>query len=703
MKKYKYKNIINLLVVFFIITSTNAQEKTGKPIANINAIARYFNNSVELRFFPDKRKILYQGLKNGFAIKRAILPDPIPKVENIDDIIKFETIGITKVLSENEWQKLINNADEKSKKNLQLAKDFLNNIDKDKGGKFSLDKGIKQLKEEKSRESFEYLIFVMTAIKDKNVAKALGLGFIDQNIIKNRRYLYKVEVLGESKLYTINSIVFSIQTKKEQLKKRKIYVKPGDTKLSFMWEENDMISGGLVERKNNKTGKWEQLNKVPVYTLGNSVRNGYTDKGLTNYVTYEYRFYGYNPFGEKILFGTAKGMPRDLTPPKKPIFKSAKHTKPNEITIKWDVYKPMDNDLRGFIIARSNERKGKFKILHKKILSKNTRQYKDNTFKKDETNYYVIQAIDTAGNISSTVPAFVTIIDSIPPKKPAFVSGKIDSLGVVTLTVKLNKEKDLMGYRLYKANSPKHEFSVIREGFDDNDSIQKPVQLIFKDTVTLNSLTPYIYYRVKALDKNFNQSEFSDILKVKRPDKIAPVIPVFKKVVVGKNQVSLSFAPSTSEDVEKQFIYRKTNIKDEWKLLAELDKNQNKYIDKKVKQGVKYYYSLRAVDDSGNYSKFSVAIFATPYDDGVLPVVKEIKKQKTKDMLVLQWTYPKKYKDVYFVIYKKNRKGNLVQYKSINKPIFSEKYNPGNTYAIKAFTKKGGESKISKTIKLQKS
>jgi hypothetical protein len=543
----------------------------------------------------------------------------------------------------------------------------------------------------------------MNAIKCKECADALGLAFFDKTAQKNKVYIYRVKVNGESDKYQIESFPFTMETNQfDALKQRKVYVKPGDTELSFMWDENDMVSGTIVERKNPFTGQWEFITNAPEYNITDGQRKGFFDKKLTNYKTYEYRFYGDNPFGERVLFGTAKGMPRDLTPPRTPIFIEAKHSKPNEISIKWDVHTPIDGDLKGFLIARGDSNNGKFAIVHEKLLAKETRSYIDNTFKTDETNYYIIQAVDTSGNVSSTIPAFVTIIDSIPPVQPKFVSGKIDSLGVVTLVVEKNKEKDLMGYRLFRANSPEHEFSVIREGFNPNDTIEKPVQLIFTDTVTLNSLTPYIYYRIKALDQNFNQSEFSEILKVKRPDIIPPTTPVFKNIIARKQEIELQFALSKSEDVEEQYIYRKTEIDSPWELLANLKNEQTNYIDKNVKPNIKYYYSLRAKDDSNLYSKYAASVYGNLYDDGVRPPVENFTIKKVENKTVLNWTYKTFNDETFFVIYKSNSKAKLVQYKNSTKLSFEENFDNKNSYAVKVFTKDGGQSVMSKTLRVDK-
>lgn len=698
--------VLSILVSLFVIQTKAQEQKPEVPTSSINTVARYIQleNSVEMRFVPDKKAVLYAGLKDGFIIERADITVLKEGIESIDDL-EFTKVGESKAYNEEQWKNALLKGDAKNKKDLELAKEFFESIDEKRGGNFSFDEGIKAMKEQKSKEDIEYLIFVMNAIKNKNVAKALGIAFTDSTVEKNKTYIYRVKLVKQSKLYQTMATPFTIETSdSEKDKKRKIYVKAGDTLLNFLWEENDMVSGVLVERKNNTTGQWESLTKTTIYTLTSSNRKTFIDKGLINYQTYEYRFYGFNPFGEKVLFGEAKGMPRDLTPPKKPLLKLAKHTKPNEISIKWDIQKPEDSDLKGFVVARGEDNRGKFSIIHKDLLAKSTRSFTDKTFKKDRTNYYVIQAIDTAGNVSSTIPAFVTIIDSIPPTKPKFIKGKIDSLGVVTLDVRLNKEKDLMGYRLFRSNSEKHEFSVIQEGFDANDSIPKPVQIVFKDTVTLNSLTPYIYYRIKALDKNYNQSPFSDILKVKRPDKIAPTIPVFKNVKVRTDAVELYFALSNSIDVVEQNIYRRLSFDEPWVFLSKLKNDQKKYIDKNLKQGIKYYYTLRAKDDSDNYSKYAVAVYGMPYDDGVRPVVTNFKatNDKEKKTVSLNWDYPKKYKDAYYAIYKKNKKGQLVQYKSVSSKNFKETLKKGkHEYGIKVFTKDGGESKISEILTVE--
>lgn len=700
MKKYLI-NIPFFVIVFVLITTKSiAQEESATtPTSKINVLGRYLNKekAVELIYFPDKKSTLYLGVKNGFIVERAELNDSIFTEEDIKFIKIKEVFPYTKP----EWENAFSTSNENTKKELTLAKDFFDNIDKVEGSSISLGKGIRELKEAKSKEDFQYMIFVMNAIKDNKVAKALGLSFMDHTIKPNKKYVYRVKLVKESNLYKIESLLFEIETFNEEKQiKRKIYINPGDKQLTFIWDENDNVSGAFVERKNNTTGKFELLTENPILSSSNSGRNSYTDKNLSNYTKYEYRFYGMNPFGEKVYFGEEKGMTIDLTPPINPSITKLKQTSPGEVKIEWKM-NVEELDLKGFVIARSDKNKGNFQLLHSKLLPKNTKAFTDKTFSKEKDNYYIVQAIDTAGNLSSSTPYMVTIIDSIPPVKPKFISGKIDSLGIVTLNIKLNKEKDLMGYRMFRSNSENHEFSVISEGFHEKDTIFREAQTVFKDTVTINSLTPYIYYKIKALDYNFNQSEYSEILKVKRPDKIPPTTPVFKRVLVGKDSITLRFALSNSIDVVEHVVYRKTKLEEPWQELIKLKNKPTFYTDKKVKQGQKYYYSLRSKDDSNLYSEFAVPVFGKPYDDGVRPPIENLSILKEKNKIILNWSYKYINKNTFFVIYKTNKKGNLIQYKNTVILSFIENFNDKKaSYAVKVFTKDGGQSKVSKLVKI---
>jgi hypothetical protein len=686
MKQIKY---IVAIVVFLSITFAKAQEK---PKSQIKTAARYKDHSVELRFFPDRKKVLDFGMKSGFIIERAKGSSK-----------NFVEIARTKPYSEEQWKALLQKTTDKEIQiQLEISQDFyLASLEKS-GGNLDLTEGIANLKQQKADEDFIFMVSIFTAIKNADAAKGLGLAYTDTDVQAGQQYSYRIKLVENPPIYQIESVSTVVKTIENLGNyKNKVYIKTGDTQLGFVWEDHPDLSGVDVERTIN--GVNTKLNKAPIYTVRGKgykgvKRNGFSEDSLVNYQKYTYRFYAQTIFGERVKFAEVTGMPRDLTPPQKPFLKQPKHAKPDEVHIEWEMKQEIAPDFKGFAISRSEKSNGYFSLINDKLLPKNARKFIDKSFIKGKTNYYLVQALDTANNVSSSFPISVTLIDSIPPKKPVFMEGKIDSIGVVTVKIKKNTETDLMGYRLYRSNSPKHEFSVIEEGFLSLDSLKNEVKTIFKDTVTLRSLTPYIYYRTEALDFNHNTSVFSDILKVKRPDKIPPTTPVFKKVRVGEDYVELGFSLSKSKDVVSQKLFRKLSLKADWEPIATLKNEDKTYIDKQVKKGIKYYYSLQAEDDSKNKSDFAIPVMGKPYDTGVRPPVENLRLRFKDAKVNLTWTYTKMNDKTLFVIYKKNKKGQLVQYNNTKTLGFDDRAKKGDTYAVKVRTIDGGQSKISKEI-----
>ncbi len=427
------------------------------------------------------------------------------------------------------------------------------------------------------------------------------------------------------------------------------------------------------------------------------VNGSFDDDSLTNYKWYRYRFYGQTSFGEKILFSEVKGVPKDLTPPEAPLLK-LKHTKPKEVSISWEMRGNL-SDLKGFIISRAEREDGDFSILNKTLLPAMARGFKDTGFNLETNNYYIVYAMDTAGNISASYPGYVTLVDSIPPAKPQIASAIIDSLGVVTLTIKQGKEIDLKGYRIYKSNSAEHDLSVVQESFRKDKMDSNAIKLVFLDTVSLNSSTPKIYYRIKALDFNYNQSIFSDLIAVKRPDTIPPITPVFTNVIVKEKQIELYFAPSESLDVKEHIIYRKTELKDSWVVLNKITALQKQFIDTAVKTNITYYYSIRAMDEGKLYSDYAQPVYGKPFETGLRPPVTDLTISLQNKKVAIKWNYPALKSEVFFVIYKRNSKGDLQQYAKIKEKFFTdEKTEKENSYAIKAITADGGQSRLSTFI-----
>jgi len=127
-------------------------------------------------------------------------------------------------------------------------------------------------------------------------------------------------------------------------------------------------------------------------------------------------------------------------------------------------------------------------------------------------------------------------------------------------------------------------------------------------TIPLNTLTKNIYIGIKAEDDNYNRSNISDIVQLRRPDKIPPPKPFLTQVLLDEDEkVYLSWKNSSASDVVKYNIYRKNN-KDsvqEWIFIDSVSNLETEYYDIKYPSNTQLSYAIKAVDDFKNISEIS--------------------------------------------------------------------------------------------------
>lgn len=275
----------------------------------------------------------------------------------------------------------------------------------------------------------------------------------------------------------------------------------------------------------------------------------------------------------------------------------------NEAELQWHVENPYDQEIRGLFVQRvekmkldSLTKKVNFTTLTEKPLASGVRTYKDLNTKP--TNYYRILAFgaDTSQIAVSNV-YFSHQIDSVPPAAPTGLKGTIDSLGVVSLTWTPNSESDIMGYRVFFANRKDVEFVGCSDTF-----LLSP---FYTDTLFLGSLTNEIYYKVMALDHNFNQSALSEPVRLVKPDTIAPTKAVFLDIRQDTaGAVVVKWANSASVDLDRVEFYRRFSDDGPWKKLAEWNRTSlvETYTDTFPFRGERISYKLVNYDETGNYS-----------------------------------------------------------------------------------------------------
>ncbi len=532
---------------------------------------------------------------------------------------------------------------------------------------------------------FGFALFA--ADMNPTAADGLGLRLVDKDVKLGETYSYRIHLAGKDSLIHLDT-AFTVGT-------AVAFVRPpapinlvgesGEHSVTLRWKSPIDPRGGLtafnIYRSSDNGKEFKKLNDFPFVTAvggkleGNQV---FTDTSAVDYVHYRYMVEGTTPFGDASLPATVDAMAQDLTPPPPPTIKKPVALGQGIVQINWDM-PGTTKDLAGFVVSRSSFALKSYHLLLKPgtrmpspgkgateetqelmklILAPNTRSFVDSAATIDEP-YYVVGAVDTAGNLAQSLPAYNEVMDTARPSTPTGLAGTIDKNGIVHLHWKLGPEPNVIGYRVLWANDPNHEFS---------QRVNRPLpDTTFVDSVNIHTLSHYIYYRVAAVSDRYIQSPLSEILSLRRPDVVPPASPVFLDVHVTDESVRLHWAPSPSDDVAKQVLMRRTQGEEGWRVLGTLGKSETVYLDTLVSQKVVYEYQIEAVDSSGLHSAPSPAVQGRPYDTGVREPVTDLVaayEKKTKEVLV-RWKYSTPRKEKYwFVVYRSENQSPLMEYSS---------------------------------------
>ena len=662
-------------------------------------IAKSYQDSVVLRWAPGNAILWKYSNQYGYILNRYKIDG-----NSIGDSTAIKQLSDNPILpwKLEEWKRRSNRNDSLAAIAAQIL--YGKHFNTSTQGGLNLDAILQQKADEDNRYSYALIISDIHPF----AANGLGLRWVDRNIKRGSTYLYTIYSLVPQRIINSDTAAVIVRTNDNlptpQLPNIKVEVL--DRAVRFSWNSDISrrnFSAYFLERSDDLGKTFHKTSNIPFMQKGRG-KNVFQEDWMVlndslpqNYKKYIYRIIGITPFGEKskpsdnmLVIG------KDKTPPSKPENVKTVNTFNNRVEISWEK-KLKEKDFLGFIIGRSQNINGPYIPLFLDPLNKNAKKYTDTSASLHGTNFYVVSAIDTAGNASASTPTYVIMNDSIPPAKPKGLTGKIDTNGIVTLQWKKGNEEDLLGYLVYYSNSISHVFTPITKDF--------LVDTTFVDTISLNSLTPKVYYKIAAFDMNRNPSEFSDVLILSKPDTIRPVPPVITHYTVTDSSVYFQWIKSSSEDADSQYVYRKVNNKDEWQLLAKLDSNSNAYKDTTVKKLKKYIYAVETMDLSKLKSRKSFPLNVRVYDSGLRDSIHTFSAiyLSDKNNIELSWNYLSNENDKIIIYRNYNNSGmqmydsvpgNISTYKDMNIP-------KGNyQYAIKIIFANSDETPLSKITTL---
>lgn len=557
-----------------------------------------------------------------------------------------------------------------------------------------------------------------------DVADALGLRFVDKTVKKGELYTYVLECLIPEDIAPMPKRVMDVECKPFERKYDEVIPTinfyQNSPYTAFVYWSKNKLSGYYLERSDDNGRHWTAVNDAPIFgyepdnetyeVLGQEIGElleqnvGYVDSMALN-KKYVYRLKAFDAFGD--YAPERKSDPfemADLIPPTVPVLQFIVPENNNICKLEWTVDK-QDDDLKGFVVTFSDDPAGPWDKITE-LLPPKTRTWTDKNGHDRGRGYYRIFATDNSGNVSYSLSQINNIEDDVAPSAPKGLAGVVDTAGVVYLQWTENPEKDILGYRVYFANQPDHDF-IQKTGRRNSENH-------FWDTLSLHTLTKYIFYYVVAEDNSHNFSKPSDTLAIPVPDIVPPGVAVLKDYTQTDESVTFTWLQSISNDVIAYVVYRKKSNEKQWKVIRIITPDELipgsaiMLTDYPEPSATNYNYCIEVFDNSrlssGKTGQTTVRFRGASVIQIPLSLKASLNKNRTCAELEFSYEYDSK-NDYYGVVYKSVDDAPAYACGSFHRgeTTFSDcniKSGQKVEYTIQMFLGKGKRSQISDPVRV---
>lgn len=679
------RRIVILLLLLMVLAEVSAQNTN-----TISVLAKPKADGVWLRWAPPNPTVWQLGNKYGYMIERfTMLPNG--ELENLQG--EKLTTSPLKPLSLADL-----NALSASVREADVLAELI--YDEDAAKPVKSGDPYAALERNQDNEN-KYGVALLVCDLSTDVAKAAGLFLSDTKAVQGKRYIYRVSLAHVPKGVQVapGVIVLDVTEEKPMLAIKDLKAEFRDKQVSLSWStllHSGIYSSYKIEK--SVDGKnFKAVSELPYVHMSDSPENEtafFVDSLEQNSKTFYYRIAGMSPFGEtgppsNVVSGEGKDNLSGYL-----VIREGKVVADKKINVGWEFPVEAEKQIKGFIVRRANKADGPYTDAHTQPLATTVRAFTDVT--PYYNTYYIVVGVDKSGNeVTQSFPFLIQVEDNTPPVTPAGLKGSISKDGFVKLDWTANTDNDFLGYRVFKANAPTEEFVEVTRTL-----LFKPA---YVDTIKVKVLNRKIYYRVVAVDRNYNNSEFSPILTLSKPDLVAPVEPIFTKAEIVNSTISLRWINSTSPDVAKVELIRlekEDRINRVVKTWSGI-KPEDTYVDLSPTPGKTYLYKVAVYDSSGNVTEANSPhlYFETGHRNAVSDVKAEVDRDKR--LVKFQWKNPGV--GTKSVIYRRKNDEPLVIYKTLegNVESFEDKsitINNRYTYRVQVIFDKGIKSNLSEEI-----
>ena len=601
----KTLSIIIILILALTLPTWAKEKKKGKEKVFLILKTKYNGKETLLYWIPSDKKLDYT-----YTVTRKKPSDKDEKI--IQKSIKYLSLKAAK------WQ---------------LGEDF------DKFQMllypFSLVKDpVKRLQMYEQEENrLSALVFLSTFRQD--VAQSIGLMYKDRSAKVNTYYQYTVTAYKDNKKQFSKTTLLKT-TKRKLFPIKDLRAHKYSWGVAFTWSNFEKYDKYNLYRSDTKEQPFKKINKAPIVVQTHKNPDGsvgtspyfYTDKNVTKDGKYVYYVKGLDSFGEEssrsnMVFGKLLVSKLPL-PPVRPKTRFQK----GHVIVKW--YDIVNKNIKGYNIYRGFTYENVDTKLNKKPLTKNT--FIDNSAQEGVSYFYALSIVSKEGFESKkSLVSMIAPLDTLVPTCPTKLKAKIKQ-GEVILTWGASTDENLAGYKVF--------VSMDKNAKEWKMLTFEPIKTTYYSDKKSKALSRHhYYYKVKAVDANYNESKFSNIVKTKLPDVTIPKEPVIKKALAYPNKIILEWNAVEVYDLAHYNVYKYKGKK-----LNKLNKKPliklTQFIDKTPNQG-KNIYIITAVDSSGNESLKKTPITITGKDNTPVSIT-NFKTKREKNALLLSFKVKEK-------------------------------------------------------------
>lgn len=637
--KKLFISVLFLLSQFFVAAQQN----------DLFAVCRQVDDSIVVRWAPRDYPSLMKGVQQGYFIKRTTVKRNGKLLSSNEAIASKITLHEElQPLTPEEWEALASKNNMAGVAAISIYGESFEEVTPETGFTEIL------VQQQENEKRFQYAL--LAADLSFDVAKAIGIGLVDTMIHENEEYLYEINYVGETTYPAL--CVFKPYDQKELPEATELKAFFGDKSTMFSWEGDSQVYDYCtyqIERSTSEGTLFEKVNKQYLFSAAHPETGEniymYRDSLDDNETVYYYRIRGQSIFGElgppsNVIKGQGKESRMNLSMR----IKSVHETTEKTLQITWEYNTSVSEKIKQINVLRSGTKFGDYMPVNEAALTGTETQYIDKAPLRSA--YYIIEVEDINGYTYRSFSALALLSDLESPEKPdAFLEAFTDESGSVTIKWHPNNEDDLKGYKVYYANQKRAEFTQLTTS---------PIQdTFFRHQLNMGLLNEEVYFKVLATDFHENNSYFSDIIIVKKPDIHPPSAPVFTKVMSEKEGVVMRWANSSSKDIYMHKVLRRAQNTLIWDTIYVDTLARETYsslIDSTGKPKKIYEYRVMAIDDDG-LSSVSNIVSGQKVDDGSREEIKDfhvryIRFQKTGYISWLYESAPEEDQIEQFILYR---------------------------------------------------